>query len=55
MSSAIDPTKPVDNELASKADLRANLQAAKDEIEDLQLQVSTPRRMAYDTNQFKNV
>ena len=36
MVSAIDPTKPVDGVPASKADLRANLQAAKDEIEALQ-------------------
>lgn len=33
MTSQIDPTKPQDGELASKADLRANLQAAKTEIE----------------------
>ena len=36
MASAIDPTKPVDGVPASKADLRANLQAAKSEIEGLQ-------------------
>lgn len=34
--SRIDPTKPIDGAAASKADLRANLQAAKDEIEALQ-------------------
>ena len=36
MTSAIDPTKPIDGVPASKADLRSNLQAAKDEIETLQ-------------------
>jgi hypothetical protein len=36
MTSQIDPTKPVDGVPASKADLRGNLQAAKDEIEALQ-------------------
>ncbi len=36
MASGIDPTKPVDGIPASKADLRANLQAAKTEIEALQ-------------------
>jgi hypothetical protein len=40
MSSAIDPTKPVDGIAASKADLRANLAAAKSEIETLQLQAA---------------
>ena len=36
MPSQIDPTKPVDGAPAIKADLRANLQSAKDEIEALQ-------------------
>jgi hypothetical protein len=36
MPSQIDPTKPVDGVAAIKADLRANLQSAKDEIEALQ-------------------
>lgn len=36
MSSAIDPTKPADGAPAVKADLRANLEAAKGEIEALQ-------------------
>jgi hypothetical protein len=36
MASAIDPTKPVDGTHAVKADLRANLLAAKTEIEALQ-------------------
>jgi hypothetical protein len=36
MASQIDPTKPVDGVPASKADLRSNLQSAKDEIEALQ-------------------
>jgi hypothetical protein len=36
MVSAIDPTKPRDGMPASKADLRANLSAAKAEIEELQ-------------------
>jgi hypothetical protein len=36
VASAIDPTKPVDGVPAIKADLRSNLQSAKDEIEALQ-------------------
>lgn len=36
MASNIDPTKPVDGVPAAKADLRDNLQAARDEIEALQ-------------------
>jgi hypothetical protein len=36
VTSAIDPTKPADGVPASKADLRSNLQSAKDEIEALQ-------------------
>jgi hypothetical protein len=36
MPSQIDPTKPVDGVPASKADLRSNLQSARDEIEALQ-------------------
>jgi hypothetical protein len=36
VTSAIDPTKPVDGAPAIKADLRANLQSAKSEIEALQ-------------------
>lgn len=42
MASNIDPTKPADNTKASKSDLRANLSAAKDEIETLQRQVRLP-------------
>ena len=40
MVSAIDPSKPVDGTPASKADLRANLLAAKNEIESLQALVA---------------
>lgn len=36
MASSIDPSRPFDGAPASKADLRANLQAAKDDIEALQ-------------------
>ena len=36
MASAIDPTKPKDGVPAKKSDLRANLKAAKTEIEQLQ-------------------
>jgi hypothetical protein len=36
MASAIDPTKPSDGVPAVKSDLRANLAAAKNEIEILQ-------------------
>jgi hypothetical protein len=38
MASNIDPTKPRDGVPAEKSDLRANLQHAKDEIEELQRQ-----------------
>lgn len=41
MASAIDATKPADAIAASKADLRANLAAAKTEIEALQAQVGS--------------
>lgn len=41
MASNIDPSKPAQGELAVKADLRANEQAAKDEIEALQVQTAT--------------
>jgi hypothetical protein len=36
IASAIDPTKPIDGVPAIKAELRSNLQTAKDEIEALQ-------------------
>ena len=39
MVSAIDATKPADGVLPAKADFRANLQAAKNEIEALQAEV----------------
>lgn len=38
MASNIDPTKPQDGVPAVKSELRANLQHAKDEIEELQRQ-----------------
>lgn len=41
MASAIDPTKPADGVPAVKSDLRANLKAAKEEIEALQHLVAT--------------
>lgn len=41
MVSAIDETKPEDNELALKSDLRANLAAAKAEIEALQTEIAS--------------
>lgn len=40
MASNIDPTKPEDGVPAEKTALRANLQAAKDEIEALQTQTA---------------
>jgi len=55
MSSAIDATKPVDNVKASKADLRANLLAAKNEIEDLQRKVSLPWQSAFVLNRITSV
>lgn len=42
MASEIDPTKPEDNIPAVKSELRANLQAAKDEIEELQQKTRVP-------------
>lgn len=45
MPSAIDPTKPADGVPADKGDLRANLQAAKDEIEALQAGVTSLVRL----------
>jgi hypothetical protein len=39
MASTIDPTRPLEGAPASKADLRTNLQAAKDEIEALQVPI----------------
>lgn len=46
MASNIDPTKPADNVPPDKADLRRNLQAAKDEIEELQRQIRLPWLLA---------
>jgi hypothetical protein len=49
VASAIDPTKPADGTPAVKAELRANLQAAKGEIEALQagkLEAGAPIDMA---------
>jgi hypothetical protein len=46
MTSAIDPTKPADGLPASKGELRANLQAAKTEIEALQTEVVAIGRLA---------
>lgn len=45
MTSAIDPTKPADGLPASKAELRANLQAAKAEIEALQTELVAQGRL----------
>lgn len=45
MPSSIDPTKPADGVPAVKADLRANLQAAKDEIEALQVAITGSARI----------
>ena len=47
MASNIDPTKPADGVAADKADLRANLRAARDEIEDLQRQTSLAWQSAF--------
>ena len=47
MASNIDPTKPADGVAADKADLRANLRAARDEINELQRQVSLPWQSAF--------
>lgn len=55
MSSDIDATKPNDNLLANKADLRNNLLAAKNEIEELQRLTSVAWAIAIDTNRFKTV
>lgn len=47
MASNIDATKPADGVPADKGDLRANLLAAKNEIEELQRQVSLPWQSAF--------
>jgi hypothetical protein len=44
--SAIDPAVPADNEKVSKADMRDNFQAAKDEIDELFVATSYARRYA---------
>ena len=40
MESEIDPTVPVDNQLVDKSQLRANFEAAKNEIEQLMVETS---------------
>lgn len=47
MTSNIDASIPADNVQASKADLRANFEAAKDEIEALQGAVGVARQLAF--------
>jgi hypothetical protein len=47
MTSAIDPTKPEDGVPASKRDLRANLVAAKAEIEALQAELGNKLNAAF--------
>lgn len=47
MSSEIDATVPADNVKASKALLRQNFQIAKDEISELQVEVSIPNKIAF--------
>lgn len=55
MASAIDTSKPADNVKVAKSDLRANFQAAKDEIEDLQRHTSVAWLMALDSRLLKEV
>ena len=52
MASAIDATKPADNVPADKADLRANLATAKNEITALQTKTSQAGQMAYSDASF---
>ena len=47
MTSAIDPTRPLDGIPASKGDLRANWAAAKAELEALQAELSTKMSAAF--------
>lgn len=42
MSSGVDASVPADNVRAEKAKFRANFQAIKDEIEELQRQTELP-------------
>ena len=46
MSSNIDETVPPDGQRAEKAAFRSNWAAAKEEIEDLQEQISLPWQIA---------
>lgn len=55
MSSQIDPTVIADDEPVDKADVRAQLQIAKNEITALQNQVSYPRLVAYSDQSFDNL
>lgn len=55
MSSQIDATVPADNVKADKSLFRLNFQIAKNEITDLQNQVSIPMKMALDDTQFDAV
>lgn len=52
MSSAIDPSVIRDDAKVSKADLREQLQIAKDEITALQNVTALPRRMMLDDANF---
>lgn len=55
MASSIDATKPADNVLADKADLRANLLIAKNEISALQTKTSQAGQMAYSDASFDSL
>ena len=55
MTSQIDPSVIVDDQRVDKADLRAQLQTAKEEITALQNAIAMPNRMAYDDVSFDNL
>ncbi len=55
MASSIDPTKPAQGVKAKKSDLRANFQAAKDEIEANQADIATLQTGKADTSHTHDV
>jgi hypothetical protein len=47
MASEVDASIPADNVKVSKADVRANFRAARDEITELQRKVGLPYKTAF--------
>lgn len=55
MSSQIDPSVIEDNQKVDKADLRTQFGIARDEITELQKQVSIARRMFYEDTLWDSI